>query len=54
MQDGITAAEYIRYCNECLDMARVTKSSSQQTMLLHIAETWLRLAESVQEKPTLH
>jgi hypothetical protein len=54
MQDGTTAGEYIRYRNECLDMARVTQSASQRTMLLHIAETWLRLAESMQEKPTLH
>jgi len=39
-------AEYLRYREECLAQARSNTSQSQRIMLLHIAATWLRLAES--------
>jgi hypothetical protein len=42
-------AEYLRYREECLTIAEFTTNGPQRIMLRHIAETWLRLAESVRE-----
>ena len=30
---------------ECVQLAQTARTPQQRTMLLHIAETWLRLAE---------
>lgn len=40
-------AEYLRFREECVEIAQRAPNASQRIMLLHIAETWLRLAESV-------
>ena len=39
------ATDYRRRAEECVQLAQTVRSSHQRTMLLHIAETWLRLAE---------
>jgi hypothetical protein len=39
-------AEYIRYGEECVAIARMAPTSAQRIMLLHIAETFRRLADS--------
>jgi len=43
-------AEYLRYSDECLTIADSTTNEPQRIMLRHIAETWLRLAESASEE----
>jgi hypothetical protein len=45
--------QYIRYGEECVEIAKRTRDRAQQLMLMHIAETWLRLADS-EEKRVLH
>jgi hypothetical protein len=45
--------QYIRYGEECVEIAKQTRDRAQQVLLMHIAETWLRLAES-EEKRVLH
>jgi hypothetical protein len=49
-------AEYIRYGEECVAIARMARTSAQRIMLLHIAETFRRLAASDNEDlvMTLH
>ena len=42
--------EFIRYGEECVAMARTAGTSAQRTMLLHIAETFRRLANSESEE----
>ena len=37
-------SEYRKRAEECTALAQTARTSSQRTMLLHIAETWLRLA----------
>jgi len=37
--------EYRRRAEECVQLAQTARTPQQRTMLLHIAETWLRLAE---------
>ena len=39
------ATDYRKRAEECVQLAQTVRSSHQRTMLLHIAETWLRLAE---------
>lgn len=39
--------QYIRFGQDCQEMAERTSNDSQRIMLLHIAETWQRLANSV-------
>ena len=39
------AAEYRKRAEECVEIAQTVRSPAQRTMLLHIAETWLRLAD---------
>jgi hypothetical protein len=42
-------AEFLRYGEECLTIARMARTSAQRIMLLHIAETFRRLADSESE-----
>ena len=46
--------QYIRYGEECVEIAKQTRDRAQQVMLMHIAETWLRLAETEEENRVLH
>ena len=46
-------AEYIRYSEECVAIARMARTSAPRTMLLHIAETFRRLADSENEDTVL-
>ena len=50
-------AEFARYGEECVAIARNARTNAQRIMLLHTAETFLRLAESESEDQgasTLH
>jgi hypothetical protein len=38
--------DYRKRAEECVVIAQTARTSEQRTMLLHIAETWLRLADS--------
>jgi hypothetical protein len=38
-------ADYRKYAEECVQLAQAVRTPQQRTMLLHIAETWLRLAD---------
>ena len=38
------ATDYRKRAQECVEIAQTARTPSQRTMLLHIAETWLRLA----------
>jgi len=38
--------DYRKRAEECVAIAQTARTSEQRTMLLHIAETWLRLADS--------
>lgn len=46
-------AEYVRYGEECVAIARMARTSAQRIMLLHIAETFRRLADSENEELVL-
>jgi hypothetical protein len=46
--------QYIRYGEDCVKIAKQTRDPAQQVMLMHIAETWQRLADHENEKRTLH
>jgi hypothetical protein len=37
--------DYRKRAEECVQLAQTVRTSEQRTMLLHIAETWLRLAD---------
>lgn len=37
-------SEYRKRAEECVQLAQTVRTPEQRTMLLHIAETWLRLA----------
>jgi hypothetical protein len=39
------AVEYRRYATECLELASVFKSPEARAVLLHMAQSWLRLAD---------
>jgi len=45
------AAEYRKRAEECVEIARTAQTSAQRTMLLHIRDTWLRLAQDADENP---
>jgi hypothetical protein len=51
-------ALYLEYGEECLRFTLQAPNIAQYIMLLHIAETWCRLAESVRDEDvspqTLH
>lgn len=34
---------------ECVELAQTVRTAQQRTMLLHIAETWLRLADDARQ-----
>ena len=36
--------DYRKRAEECLQIAQTARTPAQRTMLLHIADTWLRLA----------
>jgi hypothetical protein len=38
---------FLRHRDECMDIARAAPNETQRIMLLHIAGTWQRLADSV-------
>jgi hypothetical protein len=38
-------SDYRKRAEECVTLAQTVRTPEQRTMLLHIAETWLRLAE---------
>ena len=37
--------DFRKRAEECVELAQSVRTPEQRTMLLHIAETWLRLAE---------
>jgi hypothetical protein len=37
--------EFRQRAEECVKLAQMVRTSEERTMLLHIAETWLRLAD---------
>ena len=39
-----TGSDYRKRAEECTALAQTARTPAQRTMLLHIAETWLRLA----------
>jgi hypothetical protein len=41
-------AEYRKRAEECMQIAQTVQVTSQRTMLKHIAETWLRLAQDAE------
>jgi hypothetical protein len=41
----MTYAEYLRRSKDCMVIARAAETPEEEIMLLHIAETWLRLAQ---------
>jgi hypothetical protein len=43
------AADYRKRADECVEIAQTARTPSQRTMLLHIADTWLRLADDAEE-----
>ena len=45
----LRAAEYLKRADECREIAQRAPTAAQRTMLLHIADTWLRLAEDAQD-----
>jgi hypothetical protein len=53
-----TEARYLAFGDECVRISQCAPNNAQRIMLLHIAETWLRLAQSVREESlsgrTLH
>ena len=41
----MTMTDYRKRAEECIAIAQTARTPAQRTMLLHIAETWLRLAD---------
>jgi hypothetical protein len=41
-------ADFRKRAEECVQLAQSVATPEQRTMLLHIAETWLRLADDAQ------
>jgi hypothetical protein len=44
----IMATDYRKRADECVEIAQTARTSSQRTMLLHIAETWMNLARDAE------
>jgi hypothetical protein len=44
------ATDYRNRAEECVKLAQTVRTPEQRTMLLHIAETWLRLADDATAK----
>jgi hypothetical protein len=43
------AADYRKHAEECVEIAQTARTEAQRTMLLHIADTWLRLAKDADQ-----
>ena len=43
--------DFRKRADECVELAQSARTPEQRTMLLHIAETWLRLAEDTMRGP---
>ena len=43
------ATDYRKRAEECVAMARTARTSAQHTMLMHIADTWERLAKEAED-----
>jgi hypothetical protein len=48
------ATDYLKRATECTDLAQTARSPSERTMLLHIAETWLRLASDAEDDESMN
>ena len=46
------AADYRKRADECVEIAKIVRTQAQRTMLLHIADTWLRLAKDATDNPS--
>ena len=44
----MTMTDYRKRAEECIEIAQTARTSSQRTMLLHIAETWMNLARDAE------
>jgi hypothetical protein len=44
----MTMTDYRKRAQECEEIAQTARTSSQRTMLLHIAETWMNLARDAE------
>jgi hypothetical protein len=44
----LEATDYRKRADECVEIARLARTDAQRTMLLHIADTWLRLADEAE------
>ena len=40
--------DYRKHAEECTVLAQTARTSAQRTMLLHIADTWMRLARDAE------
>jgi hypothetical protein len=44
------AKDYRRYAAECLRIAQTISSPTEKNVLLHMAETWRRLASQIESR----
>jgi hypothetical protein len=44
------AADYRKWAEECTGLAQTARTPAQRTMLLHIADTWHRLASDADDE----
>jgi len=42
-------SDYCKRAEECTALAQTARTPAQRTMLLHIADTWLRLARDAED-----
>jgi len=47
------STDYRKRADECTELAQTARTPAQRTMLLHIADTWLRLARDAEENDRL-
>ena len=45
--------DYRKHAEECTVLAQTARTSAQRTMLLHIADTWMRLARDAEDNELL-
>ncbi|WP_068024192.1 hypothetical protein [Rhodoplanes sp. Z2-YC6860] len=43
-------SDYRKRAEECTALAQAARTPSQRTMLLHIADTWMRLAREAEDR----
>jgi hypothetical protein len=48
------ASDYLKHAEECRQIAQTARTAAQRTMLLHIAETWVRLANDAESVANGH